>query len=276
MEFIELSGDLKTEFEGVKKLYDFYEKASQYRDVELYIDFKNLDFLDGNLCALLQSMLYKLNKLNNLRFVADFEFIKENFNVLIRNGFIPLPNSVIDDRKSTIGLRQFDVTKPDDFIEYITNDLMSHRGVKLNEDETERILYCFVEIFSNIELHSKTDEPFFACGQYFPDWGVLKFSIVDIGNGFLPAISAKTNQEINTSFDAIMWALEEKNTTKLDAPGGLGLSDLRKYFNENGGQMQIITGDAYWSSEFDNKSVKFQKFDNPCFGTMINLLFSYN
>jgi hypothetical protein len=276
MSAIEISGVLKTEFGGIKKLYEFYNEALKYYDTKIYIDLKNLYFLDGNLCALLQSMLYRLNILNKLVFVADFEFIKENFNVLIRNGFISLDESFIDDRKSTIGLRQFDVKKPDEFIEYIKNDLMNHRGLNLTEEMTERILYCFIEIFSNIELHSKTDEPFFACGQFFPENGTLKFSIVDIGNGFLPAISAKTNQVVNTSYDSILWALEERNTTKLDAPGGLGLTELRDYFNRNGGQLQIITGDAFWSSEFDGNSVKYQSFLNPCFGTMINLVFSYN
>ncbi|PZR24442.1 MAG: hypothetical protein DI539_00250 [Flavobacterium psychrophilum] len=276
MAYIALGGVLKTEFGGVQRLYNFYYEASQYHNEELYIDFKNLLFLDGNLCALFQSILYRLNKHNKLVFTTDFDFIKNKFDVLIRNGFIPLPNENGDNRNSTICLKQFDVAKPDEFIEYIQNDLMSHRGLNLSEEETEKILYCFVEIFSNIELHSKTDEPFFACGQYFPENGVLKFSIVDIGNGFLPAISAKTNQEINTAYDSIIWALKEKNTTKLNAPGGLGLTDLRDYFNQNNGQMQIITGDAFWSTEFDKTTIKYQNFPKQCCGTMINLLFSYN
>ena len=276
MAYIAFSGVFKTEFGGIQKLYNFYYQASQYFNDELYIDFKGLIFLDGNLCALFQSMLYRLNKHNKLLFTTDYEFIKNKFDVLIRNGFIPLPSENGDDRKSTICLKQFDVTKPDEFIEYIQTDLMNHRGLNLSDEETEKILYCFVEIFSNIELHSKTEEPFFACGQYFPENGLLKFSIVDIGNGFLPAISAKTNQEINTAYDSILWALKKRNTTKLNAPGGLGLTDLRDHFDQNNGQMQIITGDAFWSTEFDKKTVKYQSFPKQCCGTMINLLFSYN
>lgn len=273
---IVISGVYKTEYFGIQKLYDFYYEALQYHNVDIFLDFSGLRFLDGNLCALLQSMLYKLHKSNNVKFTTDFDHVYSKFDVLIRNGFIPHETVGVDNRYSTVGLRQFYSTNPDDFISYIQNDLMNHRGLNLSEDVTEKMMYCFIEIFSNIELHSKTSEPFFACGQYFPEQKILKFSIVDIGNGFLPAISAKTNQYIRTSYDAILWALQEKNTTKMDVPGGLGLTDLKNYFGQGNGQLQIVTGDAFWSSNFERHSIKYQNFPKQYCGTMINLLFSYN
>jgi len=276
MAIIYLNGVFQTNFEGIKRLHQFFVEASQYRDTELYIDFTRLIFLDGNLCALLHSMLYRLSNNNNLIFATDFEYVNSKFDVLVRNGFIPMTGPGGDMKNSTIGLKQFDVKDVDGFVNYIQNDLLAHRGMKLSQEEYEKIFDCIIEIFTNVDLHSKTIHPFFACGQYFPEKNVLKFTMVDIGNGFLPAIQAKTMGNISNSYDAIRWALEERNTTKIDSPGGLGLPTLLDYFKTSTGNMQIITGNTYWSSEFDKSLVKYQKFVNPCVGTMINLLFSYN
>ena len=273
---IEISGTISTDFVGIQKLYQFYEEASKHVNQTISIDFYKLNFLDGNLCALFLSMMFRLQVNNNLKFSTDHEFIRKRFSVLARNGFIKLEEAISDDQKSTVCLQYFSTKNLNEFIAYLTDDLMNHRGLNLTEAESYKIIDSLIEIATNIEIHSNTEEPFFACGQYYPENGVLKFSMVDMGNGFLPAIEAKTVGRISTDFDAIQWALKIGNTTKLNEPGGLGLSDLKNYFADNNGHLQIITGTAFWSTEFDGSKVKFQQFGASCYGTMINLLFSYN
>ena len=273
---IEIKGSIRTDFSGIQKLYGFYMEASKHINQTIFLDFYKLNFLDGNLCALFLSMMYRLQINNNLKFSTDHEFIKNRFNVLARNGFIKLEEAISDQQKSTVCLQHFHTDNLDEFLRYVEQDLMSHRGLNLKEEESYKIIDSLIEIATNIEIHSNTNEPFFACGQYYPENGVLKFSMVDLGNGFLPAIEAKTIGQISTNFEAIEWALKNGNTTKMNEPGGLGLSDLRKYFANNNGHLQIVTGDAFWSSEFDGSRIKFQQFGAPCLGTMINLLFSYN
>lgn len=273
---INISGIIRTDFTGINKLYDFYRTASQHRNRNINLNFSELQFLDGNLCALFLSLMYKLMIERQLTFSTNHSFIKEKFNVLVRNGFIQLAEKVADIHKSTLHLKHFSVSKLDEFVEYVQQDLMQHRGLKLDESVAEKIMDSIIEIATNIEIHSNTDHPFFACGQFFPDNNVFKFSMVDLGVGFLPAINKWTNGQITTNQDSIIWALERGNTTKTNEPGGLGLPDLHQFFSNNDGHMQIITGDAFWSTEFSAETVKYKRFHNPCFGTMINLLFSYN
>lgn len=271
---IYLRGIFNTNFEGIDKLYNVYKALSKYTDTKVHLDFTELEFIDGNLCALLSSMLHQLHESNRLTFEADFDYVEKYFNVLCRNGFIPV-TSAGNMPDSTIGLKMFDVTESDKFVDYIENDLLAHWSMKLTKEEMGKIFDCMIEIFTNVELHAKS-KSFYVCGQYFADDNMLKFTMVDRGRGFLPAIKSKTKGEIKSAYDAIKWALKRSNTTKQDAPGGLGLPTLIDYFENSNGSMQIITGNVFWSSENDVKTVNYQNFVNPCVGTMINLLFSYN
>ncbi|KQS50051.1 hypothetical protein ASG38_03475 [Flavobacterium sp. Leaf359] len=272
---IKISGYVRTDFIGINKLYDFYRSASQYQKRNIVLDFNELKFLDGNLCALFISLMYKLMIERDLTFSTNHSFIKEKFNVLIRNGFIKTDEKINDVQKSTLHLKHFDIKNLDDFVGYVQQDLMQHRGLNLREDIADKIMDSIIEIATNIEIHSNTQHPFFACGQFFPDNKIFKFSMVDLGDGFLPAINKHTSGLISTSHDAIKWAIGG-NTTKTNEPGGLGLSGLNEYFSNNNGHLQIITGDAFWSTELQLQNHSGKKFDIPCCGTMINLLFIYN
>lgn len=273
---LKISGYINTDFAGIRTLYKFYDAAKEFKNQHISIDFYNLQFLDGNLCALFLSLLHKLTKENNLSFSTDGEFIKKKFHVLARNGFVHFNEEIADVQKSTLGLKYFNVGNLDEFVEYVQQDLGQHRGMKLSEDNSEKVMSSIIEVATNIEIHSNSNEPFFACGQYYPENKVFKFTMVDLGDGFLPAISKSTGGTITTSESAIDWALQLGNTTKVDEPGGLGLPDLRSYFAEKKGHLQIVTGDAFWSTELAESRSRHKKFSTPCFGTIVNLLFSFN
>jgi hypothetical protein len=274
---LSLQGYLHTDYSGVKRLFDFYHSASEYTNTTLYLDFYHLDWIDANLCALLQSMLYKLHHENNVNFSADLNFINDKFSILFRNGFITNGDEVIDDRKSSIVLTSFSSKNKDGFIKYVSEDLLEHRGMPIFTGTTkDDIVSSLIEVFNNIDIHAKTEYPLFVCGQYYPKKEKIIFSIVDLGVGFLPAIESKTNGEINNNFDAILWSLEKGNTTKINKPGGLGLNDLYTYFKKEKGDLQIITGDTYWSMELENTLIKKFHFKTPFTGSIINLHFSCN
>lgn len=273
---ITLSNTFYTNFSGVKRLFDFYKQASEYYNDTIYLDFYHLNWFDANLSALFGSILAKLNKENNLKFSTDLNFLKEHFDVLFRNGFLRSDQKVDDEQQSTVSLKSFNPDDKDGFIDYIENDLLNHRGMPTFSDlEKDGIIDSLIEVFCNIQIHSKSKEPFYACGQYYPKQGFLAFSMVDLGVGFLPAIEEKTNGTINTSYDAIKWALERRNTTKRDSPGGLGLYNLNSYFAKTNGNFQIITGDTFWSLELENTVMKKFHFSNPYVGSILNLFFKH-
>jgi len=273
---LKFKGSICSDFSGINRLFDFYHQARKFTDITIYLDFYDLKWIDANLCALLHSILYKLNVDNNLKFSADLNFLKDKFNVLFRNGFISNGENV-DDRQSVITLQAFNSKDKDGFINYIENDLLCNRGMpEFSEDQEDRIIDSLIELFNNIDCHSQSEHPFFVCGQYFPKNRKVVFSMVDLGVGFLPPIQAKTHGEIMEWSESIKWALIKNNTSKFDAPGGLGLSDLHSYCQENNGILQIVTGDAFWSSNLSSTDYECQKIKNCYVGTIINLHFNCN
>ncbi len=275
---VALEGSIETSYSGYLKLIRFYNECSEYFNHRISLDLYRLNWIDANLCSLFEAILYKLNIENKLTFSTDFEFIKENFDVLLRNGFIQTENNVIDEQKSTIPSRNFELSDKEGFCKYIEQDLMEHRGMpqNLNKQLKEKIIEDLIEVFSNSHLHAETTLPFFVAGQYYPQSGVLKFTMVDLGEGFLPKIEKTTNGKVNSSLDAIAWALKG-NTTKKDAPGALGITGMRKYVKENEGVLDIITGDGYWSSGYEGTIYEDGRplVDAIFVGTTINLTFKH-
>lgn len=248
---VKLSDRIETSYSGYKKLIEFYNTCRDYTNETIHINFYDLEWIDGNQCALLEAIIYKLNKENGLQFSTDFTFLKTKFDVLIRNGFIQTDEEVEDLHQSTVPIRQFEYSDKKGFIHYIENVLLKHRGMpQLTEDLKNKIIDDLIEVFCNSEHHAKSKEPFFVGGQFYPSAGVLKFTMVDLGDGFLPRINAATKGEIGTSLDAINWALKG-NSSKLaleKTSGGLGIKGMHKYCTDQGGTLDIITGNGFWST----------------------------
>lgn len=271
---LSIEHNVSTNFSGIKKLFDFHKEASQHYNETIYIDFYHLNWFDANLSALFGSILAKLKKENKLNFSTDLKFLEEHFDVLFRNGFLRSEDTNNDIQESTVSFRGFDLNDKVGFIDYVENELFAHRGMPtLKAEERDSILQSLIEVYCNIQEHSKSTEPFYVCGQFYPKQGLLAFSMVDLGVGFLPAIEIKTKGEVNNSYDAIKWALEKANTTREGAPGGLGLFDLNAYFNRTNGNFQIITGDTFWSLDMENTVLKKFSFPNPFAGSILNLFF---
>ena len=272
---LKLEGNLSTNFAGVSRLFNFYHKAKVYTDTIIFIDFYHLHWFDANLSALLGAILSKLNTENTLTFSTDLTYLEEKFDVLFRNGFFTSENLKQDDRQSTISFYQFNLSDDAGFIRYIEKDLMCHRGMPaLTKEQSNEIIDSLIEVYNNIQIHSHAKYDCFVCGQFFPKQNKLVFTMLDLGVGFLPAIRDKTNGYIADNYMAIKWALEKKNSTKINSLGGLGLFNLEQYFRRTCGDMQIITGDVFWSISLDDSLLKKHNLKEPFVGTVLNLFFS--
>ena len=269
-----LNGTIATTTFGYQKLMLFYTQASAYTDTVVNIHFNRLDWIDPNMTAIFQGVLFKLNKKNNLIFVAQLP-PNHKLNILFSNGFFNPKGYNVNYTGTAIRLKEFYKDQQDDFVNYVENDLLDHNGLTLSEDSKEIIIGSMIEIYSNFEIHSHSENPMFVCGQYYPKKGVLKFTIFDLGIGFLKPIQKKY-EEIKTYCEAISWALIRGNTTKdLTIPGGCGLSDLKEDMLTNNGQLEIISGNAYKKCFNQNGKVfeinnKLEQFN---IGTCINLFF---
>lgn len=244
---IPLEGEVRTTPSGHRKLVDFYTRCKSYYNCTIEVDLSELYWFDANLCAVLQAIFYKLRKDNGLLFSVDVESIKDRLSILFRNGFLSSLLPLTDIIGSTVKIQQFEVAEDVKFYNYINNDLLNHP--MMVHHHCENMLDHFFEVFANIQTHAATNDPIFACGQYYHSKKEVYFTIVDLGVGFLPPITAYTGGSVTTADEAINWAVQYNHSTKSkEETGGLGLFNLFEYCKETGGEFNVATGDAYWGS----------------------------
>ena len=264
----QLEDKIKTNYTGYNQLSRFYHFCLGHPpQSNFHLGFTNVEWFDGNLCALLWAMVYYLNKTQGHTFTTDTQVIKERFDVLYRNGFLTADDPVFDDRKSTVPIHAFDCADKEGFCNYVENELLKHRGIpsSLTNELKEKINEDLLEVFCNTNFQANTKDPFFVGGQYYPTLGYLKFTMVDLGDGFLPRINKATNGDIKNNLDAILWALEGNSTKKVleKCPGGLGIKNMYKYCQESNGVLQIISAEGFWSSELENTIFQGGRVENP-------------
>jgi len=202
------------------------------------------------MCAVVAGLLYSLSTERQLRFTFDAQEIASKFNnILFRNGFLNIEmTGKANEDVTALPCQAFYPSDKDGYIAYLFEKLLTHEGMpKFSEEELAKIVDDLTELLSNINLHAGTEHPFFICGQFYPTVNKVKVTVSDIGVGFLPKIATHTNNEIDTAKDAITWAVNG-NTIKTDATGGINLRRMKEYFFNSGGEMHIVTGNAYWNT----------------------------
>lgn len=274
-----LEDKIQTNYTGYNQLSRFYHFCLGHpTPSNFHLDFTDVEWFDGNLSALLLAMVFHLHKIYGHTVTTDAEVIKERFDVLFRNGFMNGGIPVYDDRNSTIPIRAFKTEDKEGFCSYVENELLTHRGMPdtLTADLKEKINEDLLEVFCNTHHHANTTAPFFVGGQYYPKQGYLKFTMVDLGDGFLPRINKATNGKIKTNLDAVLWALAGNSSKNVldNCPGGLGIKDMLRYCRKSGGVLQIISNDGFWSSDLENTIFQDGRVLPTAFiGTTINLFF---
>jgi hypothetical protein len=278
-QILKIEGEIYTSSQGVNKLMQFYNEASQYKDTDIVVDFYNMDWIDANLTALLHALTFRLKKDNNLQFSADFDFLSKNFNVLFRNGWLKHEDyNIEDNQNTTIPCASFYPSEELKFVEYIDKKLMCHRSMgNIDLQIRKRIQSDLIEVFQNIFRHARTEDPCFICGQFYPSKGFFILTIVDLGVGFLPPIQEYTNGDITTHIDSIRWALSGKSTLVKDPAteiGGFGLEGILEYCSNNKGIFQIYSGTDFWGTDLE-KSIwqGCRSLKHDFRGSMLNLFF---
>lgn len=256
-----------------KVLIDFYQQFKGVNNNKVFLDFSQIKFLDANMTAFLDAVIYRLNCDCGHEFYVDAQDIDTRFEIFRRNGFLSNGSgqyTSFGSMDSSIKLTRFSPVDDEAYYVYLDSQLFDHTAFRNIPKIKEDLINQFLEVFSNIHLHARTKDPVFACGQYYPSKGLLKFTLVDLGVGFLEPISNFTKNKVNEPEKAILWALDG-NTTKTDHPGGLGLSSIKTYCEKNGHSFQIITDGYCWGNKLG--SLPLRKLSHfP--GTTITLEFN--
>lgn len=268
---------IHTNHAGIISLLNYYHYAKQFQNCWVSLNFDGINFIDANLSAFLFGIIYYLRKTRDVKTFIDFQSLKYDLHVLQRNG---LTNYIsgkenyfkpTDFRDTTIPLSKFSQHSIDAYCDYIEKDFLHQRGLKkIKFDDKQRIIASYLEIFENVGLHANTTHPIFVCGQYFPNQCELKFTLVDLGDGFLKKIAEQT--KISKSSEAIAWALKG-NSTKIGAKGGSGLKNIFWYCYKNGGSLNIVSDDCYFHTS--GSSTFNYKLPQPFVGATIHLVIRY-
>lgn len=133
------------------------------------------------------------------------------------------------------------------------------------EEKIEESIY---EVFVNAQMHSGT-EYIYTCGRFYPKRHKIEFTVVDTGVGFKDNVNKRFGVNLD-SLKAVKWAVQNMNTTKRDAPGGMGLAILTEFIKMNGGSFQIISDDAFLQI---GNAEKFGFLEYPFPGTIVNMEF---
>ena len=256
-------------YEEIMKFY-FFAKKLKYTTISLNI--WGVEMFDANLSCFLLAMIGKLKRENKLYIYLE---IPDHMNVLFRNGFFNYLSGkqgpIYDNRATTIPLRTFSPEGDDSFALYLKKDFFGHRALDhVPFDIVRQLKTAFSEVFVNVELHANTNRVY-TCGQYYPNKNLLKFTLLDLGDGFLKKIKI-SNQEVKTDLEAINWAVKPGNTTKNKeyGPGGYGLQDIVDYCKGNNGSIHIISGSGYWT--MSGKHNISYRIKSPFPGAMIHLI----
>lgn len=261
----DLHGDASG-FSQIARLYaenkgEFFEKIP----VSFYAWF------DANMAAPLGAVLDLLeDNLNDI--VFDSIDIKIQA-ILQKNGFLKHFgfDHRVDSYNTTI---QYQKMKPDDgryFREYVTAQFLNRSELPtMSEGLRKKMSEAMLELFVNAQIHSETKH-IYTCGQFFPKRHRIEFCIADTGIGFKEKFFRRFEKTIS-AVDAIRWAVQDRNTTKVGIPGGIGLALLSEFVKLNKGKLQIVSGDGYY--QYDSQGEKTERLTKPFPGTVVNVAFS--
>lgn len=268
---------LETNHIGVGELMQFYSYAKTLSYTSVILNISPTNHVDANLSALILALSTRLQLDRKVRLFVE---LGDGKGVFFRNGLISHlqgngnDNKYPDERESTIPLTTFSPDEDEKYCNYLRNDFFSHRGLDNVPRRIKDFLHNhYLEVFTNVGLHANTSLPVYTCGQYFPDKKQLKFTLIDLGDGFLKKIYKSTNGKVSDDKTAILWATEGINSTKdknLYGPGGTGLKEIKKYCNENNGSLHICSGSGYVNM-MGNKTFEYN-LRTPFPGSIINII----
>lgn len=244
-------------------------KDSEFTRIDISIH----QWFSANMSAALGAVLDTLqNNFNSIHFSNIDSAIER---ILQKNDFLAYFGypSVVDNHHTTIRFLKLKPTDGKFFNTYVYNELLGRAELpKMSEGAKNKIAEALYEIFVNAQIHSESTQ-IYTCGQFFPYKDKIEFTLVDTGIGFRDKVNNRFNSNLN-AVQAIHWAVQDKNTTKVGVSGGIGLALLREFIGMNRGKMQIISNDGFY--EYSEQGEEMQLFRGAFPGTIVNLQFRTN
>lgn len=261
---------VNNEFSSYQQLIDMYESNKDTMFETIDIELRS--FFAANMSAALGAILDKLEyNLNNIAFTHIDPQIEK---ILFKNEFLSYygKGRQEDTNKTTVKYQKLLPTDGKFFKNYIMRDLIEEHSTdlpRMSVGVKNKITESIYEMFVNVQLHSDAKNVY-TCGQFYPQRNTIEFTVVDNGMGFRERVNRRFNANL-TSVETIKWAVQDKNTTKLDAPGGIGLAALKEFIICNKGKFQIVSLDGFYQFGVGGELSGIFSGEFP--GTLVNLQF---
>jgi hypothetical protein len=263
--------NINNSFESYQRLINLYEEHKNKVFGDIHIELHQ--WFAANMCATLGAVLDLFTKYFN---DIHFDYIKpETEKIMLKNDFLTYYGKVrkIDTNHTTIRFQKLKPTAGRYFKAYVIEELTGRTELpQMSVPLKEKIAEAIYEIFVNAQIHSET-ENIYTCGQFFPNKNNIEFTIVDTGIGFRNKINKRFGRSL-TAAQAIQWAVEDKNTTKENISGGIGLALLKEFIGLNKGKIQIVSDSGFY--EYGVHGVISKSFAGIFPGTIVNLQFCTN
>jgi hypothetical protein len=266
-----LLANIDNSFESYQKLIYLFQVNKEKKFDTIHIELKN--WFSANMSAALGGILDVLtDNINAVKFDTISPAIEK---ILLKNDFLSYYgfSRLTDNYHTTIRFLKLKPTDGKFFNNYVVDELIGRTELpQMSKLLKEKMTEAIYEIFINAQIHSETKQ-IYTCGQFYPTDSKIEFTIVDTGIGFKRKVNDRFKTNLS-SVQAIKWAVEDKNTTKVGVTGGIGLALLKEFITKNKGKMQIISDDGFY--QFDTQGEQLQIFRGAFPGTIVNLQFKTN
>lgn len=153
-----------------------------------------------------------------------------------------------------IGYREHNnLLDADNIADHLQNEWLSADKLSLSPLLKEAVVSRIFEIFMNAYGHGVSIQDIeklgvYSCGQYDRKEKKLNISVMDFGPGIVENVKSKI-PNINSSLDAMNWAMIRGNSTRTDSkvqemPRGLGFDLLHEFVKINDGELRIYSNDV--------------------------------
>ena len=263
--------NINNTFESYQQLISLYHEHKIKNFDDIHIEIR--DWFAANMCATLGAILDAFqDNINDIH----IDYISPGIETIFqKNDFLTYFGypRIVDNYHTTIRFLKLKPTDGKYFNAYVVEELIGRAELpKMSPLVKEKMAEAIYEIFVNAQIHSNSKH-IYTCGQFFPRDDKIEFTIVDVGIGFKRKINERFNSKLS-SVQAIKWATQDKNTTKIGVSGGIGLALLKEFTEINRGKMQIISDNGFY--QYDAKGEQMHVFDNSFPGTIVNLQFRTN
>lgn len=261
---------IENNYDGFIFFAKAFDTLGEMENKKIIFNFSNTTWFEANLVAVFSSLIEKLKKQNCKVGVRQ---VSASIKLIFKkNGFYDHYNlgKEEDVYDSTIPFKIFDIHDGEGFTEYLNEEVISKIQLPLTKDEIRYFKKCLQEVFENASMHAGSD-CVYTCGQYYHQKQKVAFTIVDIGETIGKNVRKKIPDVVDC--DAIEWATQFGNTTKVDKDGGIGLHFLKEYLHSNG-KLQIVSGNGYWEQSSDTMFIR--NTSHAFEGTVVNLISNLN